>query len=217
MEPEGSLLFDVASRLPKRIAKSFDAARCLDTLWQWLRFMALKARMATLPDRRLRPGEFERLMKAAAAYRNPTITSIIQLAIATGMRRGEILSIEQKHINFSKRTLVIPLSKNGHSRTIPLSLEAIAALSARHPSGERLFSIKGDALRLAWNRIVRRATIKDLRFHDLRHEAISRFFELGLTIPEVASRAGPGCLNRISALMSGASAAVRPPSGMATG
>src|SRR6266850_5582766 len=34
-----------------RIAKSFDAARCLDTLWQWPRFMALKTRKATLPDR----------------------------------------------------------------------------------------------------------------------------------------------------------------------
>lgn len=46
------------------------------------------------------------------------------------------------------------------------------------------------ALRLSWVRITARAGIEDLHFHDLRHEAISRFFELGLTVPEVASISG---------------------------
>ena len=35
-----------------------------------------------------------------------------------------------------------------------------------------------------------RAGIEDLKFHDLRHEAISRFFELGLTIPEICALSG---------------------------
>ena len=47
-----------------------------------------------------------------------------------------------------------------------------------------------NALRLAWVRMTRRAGLADLHFHDLRHEAISRFFELGLTMPEVASISG---------------------------
>jgi integrase len=47
-----------------------------------------------------------------------------------------------------------------------------------------------NALRLAWERIRRRAGCPDLHFHDLRHEAISRFFEMGLTTPEVASISG---------------------------
>jgi integrase len=47
-----------------------------------------------------------------------------------------------------------------------------------------------NALRLAWERIRRRAGCTDLHFHDLRHEAISRFFEMGLTTPEVASISG---------------------------
>jgi integrase len=43
---------------------------------------------------------------------------------------------------------------------------------------------------MAWGRMLKDTDIKDLHFHDLRHEAISRFFELGLTVPEVASISG---------------------------
>jgi integrase len=47
-----------------------------------------------------------------------------------------------------------------------------------------------DAAKMAWKRLVKRAGLKDLRFHDLRHEAISRFFERGLSVPEVALISG---------------------------
>jgi integrase len=54
----------------------------------------------------------------------------------------------------------------------------------------RLFPMTGNAFRLAWERVKKRAEIVDLRFHDLRHEAISRLFERGLTTPEVAMISG---------------------------
>jgi integrase len=76
---------------------------------------------------------------------------------------------------------------NGHARTIPLSRSAIPV---RQLLSNSIFLIKGDAFRLAWNRIVLRASISNLRLHDLRHEAISRFFEMGLTVPEVAAISG---------------------------
>lgn len=53
-----------------------------------------------------------------------------------------------------------------------------------------VFPISANALRLAWERLKRRVGTEDLRFHDLRHEAISRFFEKGLSVPEVASISG---------------------------
>jgi integrase len=105
------------------------------------------------------------------------------------MRRGEILAVKRQHIDFPKRLLLIPLTKNGHARTIPLSREAITILETTDGGG-CIFPIKRDALRLAWARIMNRAKIDDLRFHDLRHEAISRFFEMGLSMPEVASISG---------------------------
>ena len=52
------------------------------------------------------------------------------------------------------------------------------------------FPYTSNALKLAWNRLKKKADIKDLHFHDLRHEAISRLFEKGLSIPEVALISG---------------------------
>jgi integrase len=141
-------------------------------------------------ERRLRPGEFERLMQAARVYRNPLIERIIRFAIATGMRRGEILAMKWQHIDLADRSLLIPFTKTGHSRTIPLAGEAVAILTMESKRGDVVFPIKGEAFRLAWDRITTRAKIDDLRFHDLRHEAISRFFEIGLTTPEAASISG---------------------------
>ena len=58
-------------------------------------------------------------------------------------------------------------------------------------AGERECSpMSANALRLAWERLKKRAGIRDLRFHDLRREAISRFFEIGLSIPEVSLISG---------------------------
>jgi integrase len=57
-------------------------------------------------------------------------------------------------------------------------------------NGERVFQTTIEAFKKCWKRAVGRAGIKNLHFHDLRHEAISRFFEMGLTVPEVALISG---------------------------
>ena len=85
---------------------------------------------------------------------------------------------------------MIPETKNGHSRSIPLSREAINVLGTLANTGERVFPISANAFRLAWERVKVKAGIKDLHFYDLRHEAISRLFEMGLTIPEVTLISG---------------------------
>jgi integrase len=116
---------------------------------------------------------------------------IIQLALETAMRRGEIIDIRRQHVDIKRCSLLIPESKNGYARTIPLTRKATTILRRRiSPTDARLFPISANALRLNWHRLKRRTGIDDLRFHDLRHEAISRFFEKGLTIPEVALISG---------------------------
>ena len=141
-------------------------------------------------ERRLRPGELEGLIEAAKQSRNRFVLPLVTLALETAMRRGEILAVKKDHINFDKRTLLIPESKNGRARTIPLSIPAIELLSKHSATDGRLFSTTANAFRLAWERVKRRAGIADLHFHDLRHEAISRFFEKGLSVPEVALISG---------------------------
>ena len=62
---------------------------------------------------------------------------------------------------------------------------------------DMLFPTSPLALRLAWVRVTKRANLDDLHFHDLRHEAISRLFELGLTVPEVASISGHRTMSQL--------------------
>lgn len=141
-------------------------------------------------DRRLRPGELQRLNEALKETRNSLIRPAILFAIQTALRRGELLNLTWANINVDTRLAHIPETKTGHPRTIPLTGEAVAILEALPVTEERVFPITAMALRLAWNRVRERAGMSDLRFHDLRHEAISRFAEKGLTMAELAVISG---------------------------
>lgn len=141
-------------------------------------------------ERRLQPGELDRIRLAASATRNPLILPIILFALETAMRRGEILNMKWDHVDIGKRSVVIPESKNGHSRVIPLTKSALSVLRSLERQNGKVFPATANALRLSWSRITARAGIGNLHFHDLRHEAISQLFDLGLTVPEVASISG---------------------------
>jgi integrase len=144
-------------------------------------------------ERRISHDELSRLHEALSNSKNPLLEKIIYFAIHTGMRRGEILSIRWSDLNLEARTAYLADTKNGHSRSVPLTSQAMAAIPPKPTStsnSDRVFPISPNAVRLAWERLKRRANISDFRFHDLRHEAISRFFELGLSVPEVSLISG---------------------------
>ena len=140
-------------------------------------------------SRSRRIGE-EELRALEAASTHPRLWHIITLALETGMRRGEIAAMQWCHIDWKNETLNIPDTKNGYSRTIPLTPAAIEVLKEMPETDERVIGMTGNAIRLAWERMKKKAGVTDLRFHDLRHEAISRFFEMGLSVPEVALISG---------------------------
>lgn len=153
-------------------------------------------------DRRLSPEEVTTIQQSLQRMRNPLIKETFAFALATGMRRGEVLSLLWLHVDTANKTALLPMTKNGNKRTVPLSPEALAVLDRLAktrqsgtedtplPLNGRVFPLTPNAVRLAWDRMTKRAKIKDLRFHDLRHEAISRFFEMGLSVPEVALISG---------------------------
>lgn len=141
-------------------------------------------------DRRLKPGEFQRLELALKATRNASVRPAIMFAIQTGLRRGELLDLTWPHIDLERRLAHIPRTKTGHPRTIPLTDDAVAVLKGLPVTDGRVFPLTAMALRLAWNRVRERAGMPDLHFHDLRHEAISRFAEMGLTSAELAIISG---------------------------
>ena len=146
-------------------------------------------------ERRISSDEWERLLQAVGTSRNPLFWPLIRFAVETGMRRGELLNARWREINWTSNTLLIPMTKNGEPRTIPLSTEAREILTelrgdSDRSSNELIFRLSAVAVALGWKRLTKRAGIMDLHFHDLRHEAISRFFERGLSIPEVALISG---------------------------
>lgn len=150
-------------------------------------------RFPRLPAHRTRrptSEELDRILAVAGKYPNRLITPLIVLALETGMRRGELLSARWDGLSLRDATIHLPITKNGFPRLVPLSPIALATISALPRSGDRILPITDNAARLAWGRIVKRAGVSDLHFHDLRHEAISRFFELGLSITEVATVSG---------------------------
>ena len=142
-------------------------------------------------NRRLNSGEFEKLEKAARLTQNPHIWPLVVFAIETGMRRSEMLNISWSNVALDARIVHLPLTKNGSSRDVPLSSKASKVLKEQHAKQlTRPFPVSDNAFRLAWDRLRSRANLIDLRFHDLRHEAVSRFFEMGLSMPEVALISG---------------------------
>ena len=150
-----------------------------------------KLKMNNARNRRLEPKEYLTILRATRHYSNKNIAPIIQLALRTAMRRGEIINMRWEHINFNKSILHIPVTKNGHPRDIPLCRHTTKLLMTLEPQKNgRVFEITANAFRLTWQRLLKRTDIHDLHFHDLRHEAISRFFEMGLNVPEVALISG---------------------------
>mgnify|MGYP000034604080 FL=1 len=143
--------------------------------------------------RRLEQGEEQKLLSSTGELK-----LLIIIALETGMRRGEILNIKRSHIDFVRQTLLIPLTKTDTPRTIPLSSKAIAVLREQLRGSENvipieetaLFSYTARGLSGAFLRLCRRHKLKNLHFHDLRHEATSRFFEKGLNPVEVATITG---------------------------
>jgi integrase len=133
--------------------------------------------------------------------------ALILTALTTGMRRGELLKIEWRDIDFEKRTLHVraEITKRGRSRFLPVSkwlclhlLVYRSRVSEKAPSA-KVFPISGSAHEQAWKRLCKRAGIQDFTFHDLRHTAGTNYDEIGLTKSEneyMLGHAGGGTNSR---------------------
>jgi len=143
-------------------------------------------------QRRLRPGEEEALLVACAESSATYLHSLVVLAIETGMRFGELVSITWDNVDFAGRTIYLPDTKNGHPRTVPLSTRALGAILTVPIGYEgRVFLGKPGSIRAAFGTALKRSGVgSDLRFHDLRHEAVTRLFEKGLNPIEVGMISG---------------------------
>ncbi len=138
--------------------------------------------------RRLSKEERDLLSKHTTA---PWLPDLIDFAIESCMRRGELARMRWGDEDLELRTLDIKITKNGESRTIPLSNKAAGILKSlpAHENG-LVWGVSADRITQAFSEARGAAGIEDLHFHDLRHEGISRLFERGLNTMEAASISG---------------------------
>lgn len=143
-------------------------------------------------ERRLTAREERLILRYAAGHSNPELYSIVVIALSTAMRQSEILGLRWEHINSRTRVAHLPETKNGSKRDVPLSpraREAIARMGTK--SQGKIFAYTKHGIKSTWRFMLQKLSIEDLHFHDLRHEAISRFFELGtLDMMEIAAISG---------------------------
>ena len=107
------------------------------------------------------------------------------------MRRGAIAAMRWEYLDRKDQVLLIPETKNGTPRQVPLSTRALTTLDTlpRRIDG-RVFAIHAASISRGFAETCKAAGIEGLTFHDLRHEATSRLFEKGLNPMEVAAITG---------------------------
>jgi len=155
-------------------------------------------------DRRLEPGEYEALMDEAAGH---WISAAIDLAVESAMRQGEIHALKWSDINESKGVIRL-MRKDKHAETgqsaqqIPLLKgvrEALLRSQNVFGQGPNLIPVERAAsISDKFARLTTKLGIDDLRFHDLRHEAISRLFEKGMRVEQVRVVSGHRTLDQLS-------------------
>ena len=136
-------------------------------------------------NRRLADGEEEALMAALDRY--PETKLMALLTLATGRRLKELMAITQDVLIRRGGRLLLEVrdTKTDHPITVPLSRETEALLD-----GFEGFTMHSNSYSHAFLKAVRKAGLQDLRLTDLRHEALSRLFERGLSVPEVMAISG---------------------------
>ena len=120
---------------------------------------------------------------------------VIVFALFSTRRQAEITQIrwddfEKKHKRVLVRDMKHPGEKIGNDTWVDLPDEAIQVIESMPKTKSEIFPYSPDAITANFTRACKLLGIKDLRFHDLRHEGISRLFEMGRNIPQVAAVSG---------------------------
>jgi integrase len=157
-------------------------------------------------DRWLTVEEEHRLLAACA----PWLRDIVQFALGTGMRMGEILSLSWRGVDLTRRTVMLFQSKNGERRTIPMNQTMLSLIKAKkeeahlikQPTGN-VIPLNGESpgdlvfrsktgtpiesghLRRSFRLAMKKAGIIDFHFHDLRHTFATRLVQAGVELYKV--------------------------------
>lgn len=177
--------------------------------WGWLEASPLRrVRRLREPQGRVRyldDAERQRLLEACAQSPNRVLLPVVMLALATGARKHELLSLTWREVDFRRERLLLLVTKTGARRSVPLTGRALTALQAR-AKVRRLDTAlvfprrDGQApldIRHAWQQAVQQAHLQDFRFHDLRHCCASYLAMQGASVMEIADVLGHKTLQMV--------------------
>jgi integrase len=140
-------------------------------------------------NRYLSSDEVQRILEAAEKSRNTQLKAIIQLLLLTGARKSELLHAEWKHINLERREWLIPMSKTGKPRHVPLSQAAIDVIEKLPRFEKCSYLIPNpktkkpyDCIKRPWDTVRTEAGVSDAHIHDLRHSAASFMINAGIDL-----------------------------------
>ena len=156
-------------------------------------------------------GERTRLLKACRASSNPYLYPVVVLAVSTGMRRNEIMTLTWDNVDTQRGRVTLHETKNNERRVVPLVAHALDVLrehaKVRRLDTNLLFpSEKADKanktykpvdLRAPWTAALKAASVENFRFHDLRHTAASYLAMNGASVAEIAEVLGHKTLQMV--------------------
>lgn len=164
-----------------------------------------KLREAPSRERYLTDDEEKRLF-AILVGRRAHIRPIVVVALHTGMRQGEILSLKWEHVDFDQKTIYVAHTKTGRPRRIPVSKPVeveLRSLKQDASQDEYVFSYGRTGLKLTtfrhtWERACKQARISGLTFHDLRHTFATRLRAKGVHEMDIMTLLGHTTLQMTS-------------------
>jgi len=165
--------------------------------WGWIqsfprieRFHISKRRI-----RILHSDERERLLAACKASRSPNLYTVVFLALTTGGRYRELLRLRWEDIDFDRGYITFWVTKNGRVRSVPLTQQAREVLESHH-RGDSLYLFSSrlkdnqSTLWRAWDLARKKASLRDFRFHDLRHTFASYLAKSGASLFDIGELLG---------------------------
>lgn len=178
--------------------------------WQWLEDSPLrkvkKPKESRGRVRFLDDDERARLLSVCKASSNNWLYTCVILALATGMRQGELMGLKWSDVNLKEGYLILHETKNGERRRVPLSGLALSLLheheKVKQPDSPLLFPSNKDPLkpidlRKPWETALTLAEINDFHWHDLRHCTASYLAMNGASLAEIAEVLGHKTLQMV--------------------
>jgi len=150
--------------------------------------------------------ERKALLETCKKSDNPYLYVIVVLALSTGARKNEIMSLKWKNVHIDREVIILQETKNGEIRSIPLQghglelLKNLGAQSNQNPNDYLFKSPNNDKpidIRTAWENALKNADILDFRFHDLRHTTASYLAMNGASLTDIAEILGHKTLHMV--------------------